>query len=81
MSFVDVNWTRELSFLSHSFSKNHDLLEKEDRHLLQFVVGSTCRVVRAQKGAVKEKLALCHNLTLEKIHILKALEPYIGFII
>ena len=80
MCFVDVNWTGELSFLSHSFSKNHDLLEKEDCHLLQFVVGSTCWVVRAQKGSVKEKLALCHNLTLEQIHI-KALKPYIGFII
>lgn len=64
MSFVDVHRTCKLSFLSHSFGKNHDLLKKEDRHLFQFVVWSTRRVVRAQKWPVKEELALRHNLTL-----------------
>ena len=53
MSFISINWTSKLSFLPHSLCEYHDLLEKEDGHLLHPVVGGGAGVLGAQEGPPK----------------------------
>jgi hypothetical protein len=64
MSFVSIDRTGELSLLSHSFCKYHDLLEEEDCHLLELVVGPRVGILSAQEGTPQQQFTLSHYFTL-----------------
>jgi len=69
MCFVDVDWTRELRFLSDGLAEDHDLLEEEageGPHLGRAVLWSPWKRVQGIQGTFVQELALSCYFTLEK---------------
>lgn len=71
MSLVNVDWTRELSFLSDRLAEDEDLLEQETGegpHLWRPVLGRPRERVQGIQRTFVKKLALSCDLALEIKH-------------
>ena len=66
VSFVRIDRTSKLSFLSNSVSEDDDLFKEKDSHFLEFVVWTAGWIVGTEEGTVQQQLALCNYLTLQQ---------------